>query len=110
MFDYRRRITVSFVQALDIHDDEALTREITSDEAVSLGAFFDDIDQGADLIMEIHLVMDDGSPHAVMVTPRNGSRLICPLLLTARILSQLIRVRLPRRDVMRPRGSSHRRS
>ena len=90
MFDYRRHITASFVQALDIHDDEVLTREITSGEAEIFCAFLDDIDQGADLIMEIHLVMDDGSPHTVMATTRNGSKLICPLLFTARILSQLI--------------------
>ena len=48
--------------------EEVLTREITSGEAEIFWASFDDIDQGADLIMEIHLVMDDGSEWLVEIS------------------------------------------
>jgi len=69
-FEYRRHGTVSLMAALDVHGGEVLARDIARNDSATFCDFLDDIDRAVDPLMEIHLVLDNGSSHTAKATKR----------------------------------------
>jgi transposase len=62
-FEYRRHGTASLLAAMEVHSGEVLARDIARNDSPTFTAFLAEIDTNLDPLLEIHLVMDNGSSH-----------------------------------------------
>ncbi|WP_411107030.1 IS630 family transposase [Streptomyces sp. cmx-4-9] len=67
-FEYRRDGTASLVAALDVRTGEVLTEVIARNNAATFTAFLDQLDRAIAPGKEIHVVLDNGSPHTAKHT------------------------------------------
>ncbi|MGH3803649.1 MAG: IS630 family transposase, partial [Pseudonocardiaceae bacterium] len=67
-FEYRRHGTASIVAALDVHTGQVLVEDITRNDSVTFIRFLRLLDRSIDPMLDLHLVMDNGSSHTSKAT------------------------------------------